>query len=80
MRGKDFIRKSRLPGSGSIARIGGGGWIRGGITDGTFGIATGMATVRGACGAGFFRGLFCCPRELIPDPAWGDKPSSVLEV
>ncbi len=40
--------------------LGTGGGILGGMTEGTLGIATGMATFRGACGAGFLRGLFCC--------------------
>lgn len=55
-------------------RAEGGGW-RGGMTEGTLGIATGMATLRGTCGAGFFRGRFWGPRR--PAPPWGE--SSVLE-
>ena len=76
MKGKIF----NVPNSGSIFAAGGGNCF-GGITDGAFGMATGMAALRGACGAGFFRGLFCWPRlPGRPAPACGDKPSSVLDV
>ena len=54
MKGRIF----NVPNSGSIFAAGGGNCF-GGITDGAFGMATGMAALRGACGAGFFRGLFC---------------------
>ena len=52
------VKKFNVPNSGSTF-VGGGGICFGGITDGAFGMATGMAAFRGACGAGFFRGLFC---------------------
>ena len=73
----DF-KKDYKPGSAeSMDRFAaGGGTCRGGMTEGTLGIATGMATLRGTWGAAFFRGRFWGPRR--PPPPTGE--SSVLEV